>query len=127
MHKSRLAGFIIDCNTDDLDVAANFWAAALGAPATRAANLDKSPYVELKMPDDEPYAAVQRVDHDSRVHIDIETDDIEAEVARLEKHGAQRVADIKDWVVMAAPTGQRFCIVPVARAGFVEQATAWEE
>ena len=25
MHRSRLAGFIIDCETDDLDAAAEFW------------------------------------------------------------------------------------------------------
>ena len=30
MHRSRLAGFIIDCNTDDLDAATDFWAGALG-------------------------------------------------------------------------------------------------
>jgi hypothetical protein len=27
MHKSQLAGFSIDCNTDDLDAAAEFWSA----------------------------------------------------------------------------------------------------
>ena len=30
MHKSRLAGFIIDCETDDLPAAAAFWSGALG-------------------------------------------------------------------------------------------------
>ena len=30
MHKSRLAGFIIDCRTEDLEAAARFWGAALG-------------------------------------------------------------------------------------------------
>jgi predicted enzyme related to lactoylglutathione lyase len=30
MHKSRLAGFIIDCRTADLEEAAQFWSAALG-------------------------------------------------------------------------------------------------
>ena len=29
-HRSRLSGFIIDCNTGDLDAAADFWARALG-------------------------------------------------------------------------------------------------
>ena len=29
-HRSRLAGFIIDCHTDDLDAAADFWSQALG-------------------------------------------------------------------------------------------------
>jgi len=30
VHKSRLAGFIIDCRTQDLPAAAEFWGAALG-------------------------------------------------------------------------------------------------
>ena len=30
MHKSKLAGFIIDCQTDDLPTAARFWSRALG-------------------------------------------------------------------------------------------------
>ena len=32
MHRSKLAGFIIDCRTDDLDAAAHFWGNALGLP-----------------------------------------------------------------------------------------------
>ena len=127
MHKSRLAGFIIDCETDDLDVAAEFWAKALGAPAQSAADLSKSPYVELNMPADEPYVEVQKVDHASRVHIDIESDDIEAEVARLERLGATRIAAIKKWVVLEAPTGQRFCVVPVVSPDFAEKAHTWNE
>ena len=127
MHKSRLAGLIIDCDTDDLDAAANFWGKALGAPAAHKADLSKSPYVELKMPADEPYVDVQTVDHDSRVHLDIEADDIDAEVARLEKLGAKRIAAIRTWVVLEAPTGQRFCVVPVVSANFAERAHTWDE
>lgn len=127
MHKSRLSGFIIDCKTDDLDEAAAFWAGALGMPAKNAASVERGPYVELAVEKGEPYFEVQKVRHDSRLHLDIEADDIEAEVARLERLGANRVADIKDWVVMEAPTGQRFCVVPVVRAGFDEHANCWED
>ena len=125
MHKSRFAGLIVDCDTDDLDDAARFWSQALGAPAKQAANLANSPYVELEMPADEPYIEIQKVDHASRVHIDIESDDMAAEVARLEKLGATRIAEIKRWVVMEAPTGQRFCVVPVASADFDKKANTW--
>ncbi len=55
---------------------------------------------------------VQTVQHESRVHLDIAADDVEAEVKRIEKLGAKRVANVKHWVVMEAPTGQRFCVVP---------------
>ncbi len=126
MHRSRLAGVIIDCKTDDLDAAADFWGKALGAPSNDKANLEKSPYLELQMPDDENYVEIQLVDHDSRVHIDIESDDIEAEVKRLEALGAKRVADIKSWCVLEAPTGQRFCVVPVVSRDFEKKANKWE-
>ncbi len=127
MHKSRLAGLIIDCDTDDLDAAAGFWAKALGAPAKHAADLSASPYVELQMSAGEPYVEIQKVDHTSRVHIDIESDDVDAEVTRLEKLGAKRITAIKNWVVLEAPTGQRFCVVPVVSADFAARAHTWNE
>ncbi len=126
MHRSRLAGLIIDCETNDLDAAAAFWGKALGAPPKSAANIEESPYVELVMPAGEIDVEVQAVQHPSRVHIDIESDDIEAEAGRLEALGAKKIANIKRWCVMEAPTGQRFCIVPVISADFEEKANKWE-
>ena len=126
MHKSKLAGFIIDCKTDDLDGAAKFWSSALGAPLKPAASQGGGPYVELEMQAGEVYADVQQVEHASRVHLDIEADDIEAEVRRLEGLGARRIADIKTWCVMEAPTGQRFCVVPVVSKDFSEKARQWD-
>ncbi len=126
MHRSRLAGVIIDCKTDNLDAAADFWGKALGAPTASAADMEESPYVELRMPEDENYVEVQAVDHASRVHIDIESDNIEAEVKRLEALGATRIDNIKSWCVMEAPTGQRFCIVPVVSRDFDDKANKWE-
>ena len=70
---------------------------------------------------------VQKVSHASRVHLDIETDDIEAEVRRLEKLGARRVQAVHDWWVMEAPTGQRFCVVRATSASFAERASRWSE
>ena len=127
MHRSKLAGFIIDCDIEDLDAAAEFWGQALGAPPREAADLSKSPYIALDMRPDEPYAEVQKVAHPSRVHLDIESDDIEKEVTRLERLGASRVADIREFVVMEAPTGQRFCVVRVQSRDFAEQARVWED
>ena len=126
MHKSRLAGIIIDCETNDLDAAADFWSKALGAPPNTDAYEEEGPYVELKMPEDENYVEIQAVDHASRVHIDIESDDIEAEVNRLEALGAKRIADIKSWAVLEAPTGQRFCVVPVVSRDFEKKANKWD-
>lgn len=67
----------------------------------------------LETPPDEPIVQIQRVEHESRVHLDIETDDIPAAVARLEQLGARIVERLERWVVMQAPTGQRFCVVRV--------------
>ncbi len=122
MHHSRLAGFIIDCKTDDLEKAAEFWSAALGFPLKAAHREPDAKYRELMT--EELHIEVQRVEHASRVHLDIEADDIDAEVARLEKLGATRVAGVKTWVVMEAPTGQRFCVVRPQRPGIESEANA---
>ena len=108
MHRSRLSGFIIDCRTDDLGAASSFWSAAL---ALDVVGQEGDAYVRLDGTSRDLHIEVQRVDHPSRVHLDIETDDIEAEVRRLEALGARRVEQISTWWVMEAPTGQRFCVV----------------
>jgi hypothetical protein len=64
MHKSRLAGFIIDCQHASPEVAARFWSAALGLPAT---GKDAGPgYCELNGRLRDLHVEVQRVAHESR-------------------------------------------------------------
>jgi hypothetical protein len=126
MHKSRLAGFIIDCRTDDLDAAAAFWCAALGLKMRRPTAPDPL-YRILDTADDQPHIEVQQVQHESRVHLDIESDDIEAEVRRLEGLGARRIGEVKSWYVMEAPTGQRFCVVRPQRPDFATRANSWND
>lgn len=125
MHKSRLGGLIIDCHTDTLDEAKTFWSQALGCTAVHSEDPADQGYVPLQVPSGEPYIELQGVDHPSRVHIDIETDDVEAEVARLEQLGARRIKKVRDWWVMQAPTGHRFCVVEVVRDAFSDQANQW--
>lgn len=126
MHKSRLAGFIIDCKTDNLDEAARFWSEALGVPL-RSAGQEPSPiYRTFDTGPNDLHMEVQQVEHDSRVHLDIETDDIDAEAKRLEALGAKPVRRIHGWLVMEAPTGQRFCLVRPQRADFEENANVWK-
>lgn len=117
MHHSRLAGFIIDCKTDDLEKAAKFWSAALGIPLKPKEEESSELYRQLQTGPDELHIEVQKVEHESRVHLDIESDDIEAEVKRLEALGAKRIAHVHTWCVMEAPTGQRFCVVRPQRPG----------
>ena len=125
-HRSRLNGILIDCNVDDIDAAARFWAEALGRPVNPDHPGTRGNYVMLEDRPGDIAILVQRVDHESRVHIDIETDDTPAEVARLEKLGATVDQWLERWVVMRAPSGQRFCVVRVQRDGFAEDAATWE-
>ena len=125
MHYSRLCALLIDCRTADIDAAARFWAAALGRPVDPAHPGTRGNYRMLETPPDELMVQIQRVEHESRVHLDIETDDIAAEVARLEKLGATVAARLPRWVVMQAPSGQRFCVVRVQRPGFPKNANRW--
>jgi predicted enzyme related to lactoylglutathione lyase len=122
-HRSRLAGFIIDCEGGDLAAAGEFWAAALGDTKRRK---PQGRYVKL---DDQAglHVEVQRVDHPSRVHLDIEADDIPAEVARLERLGAKVVGRVRTWTVMEAPTGHRFCVIRAQTRDFDAKANAWED
>jgi predicted enzyme related to lactoylglutathione lyase len=124
-HRSKLCGFIIDCRTDDLGAAAEFWGRALGMELRPLPAEEGEKYVRLVDRNSELHIEVQTVDHPSRVHLDIEADDIEAEVKRLEALGAKRVAQIHSWCVMEAPTGHRFCVVRKSSASFDAQANEW--
>ena len=125
MHKSRLGGLIIDCETDNLDEAERFWTRALGYDSETSPDPADEGYVAFKTAPDEPYISLQKVNHPSRVHIDIEADDVEAEVSRLEKLGAKKVEKVRTWWVMEAPTGHRFCVVVAERPDFDERANKW--
>lgn len=126
MHRSQLGGLVIDCQTEDLESATEFWCRALGYETRPSSNPQDEQYVSLSAPAEGPYIEVQRVSHPSRVHLDIETDDIEAEVARLEGLGARRLEKVRDWWVLEAPTGHRFCVVPAETSSFEDKAHTWD-
>ena len=124
-HRSPLSGFIIDCNTDDLDAAADFWSQALGCSIADRNACDAT--ADYQMFGDTPgdlHIEVQKVTHPSRVHLDIETDDVDAEAGRLEKLGAKKIGFVKRWWVMEAPSGQRFCVV---RTKYPDRGPAWND
>jgi predicted enzyme related to lactoylglutathione lyase len=126
-HRSRLAGFIIDCQTDDLDAAAAFWSGALGTTiADPNAGDDTAEYQMFGNTPADLHIEVQKVQHPSRVHLDIETDDLDAEAARLEALGAKKVGFVKRWWVMEAPTGQRFCVVRMKHPERGAKPNVWD-
>lgn len=126
MHYSRINGILIDCNVEDIHNAARFWAGALGRSIDMDHPGSRENYRMLATPEGEISVQIQRVSHESRMHLDIETDDIPAEVERLQALGATIDTRMERWVVMRAPTGQRFCVVRVQREGFSKDANAWE-
>jgi predicted enzyme related to lactoylglutathione lyase len=107
-HKSRIGVLCIDCQTEDLGPATEFWSQALGVEGKVD---DDGKYAPLNGWQGYPKVLLQAVDHAPRVHLDIETDDQEAERERLERLGATVVNRVKNWIVMQAPTGHRFCLV----------------
>ena len=128
VHKSRLATVLIDCAEEDWEPGLEFWSAALGKPLV---DDDDERYRSLRGRvggQGGPYVLLQKVPAAERaLHLDIETDDVEAEVARLEKLGASVKVRISRHVVMTAPTGHAFCVVPQYRGDFEETANRWED
>ena len=122
MHQSRLGVFVIDCKTEDLADAAAFWGAALGQDVKIN---DDGKYAVVGNYDARPRVLLQAVDHEPRVHMDMETDDGDPEAKRLTALGAKEIARIRTWIVMEAPTGQRFCVVRPQRENFDATAKEW--
>lgn len=127
-HFSRLAGFIIDCQDAPLSGAASFWSSALGLPVLDPDEGGEGRYARLDGSRHGLVIEVQRVDHPSRVHLDVESDDIDAEAARLIALGAREVARPRDgrWIVLEAPTGQRFCVVRARQLLDANNATRYD-
>ena len=125
MHRSRLTTVVLDLSAEDFEEGAAFWSAALG----RERRVKSERYEALKGRlggEGGPFLGLQRgMDDPQGLHLDIETDDVEAEVRRLEGLGARVKARIRNHVVMRAPGGHSFCVVPVARGDFDEHATTW--
>lgn len=124
MHRSKLCAALVDVPEDAFDDTVRFWAAALGVtePETSPQNPEfvglgwVTPGVELM---------IQRVGAPARVHLDIETDDVDAEVARLQALGATEVQRVKTWVVMRDPAGLLFCVVRPQSPDFPAGAKEW--
>lgn len=128
MHRSRIGIFLIDHPESSHDASLAFWGGVVG----------REPQVESDDPD---YAAItqlgslgsirlegQRVGEGTapRIHLDIESDDVEAEVARVEALGATVVERRQGYVIMNDPGGLVFCVVGIQTGEhFEREATTW--
>ncbi|MFC5829476.1 VOC family protein [Nonomuraea insulae] len=126
MHRSRVYALLIDTPTSEAAQAAAFWAAALGATARPLPSEKQFTTLHDAMPG--LVVAVQAIDDDAaRFHLDIETDDVEAETQRLLALGAKEVSRWQECRILRVPGGQLMCVLPVEtdRAVFEAEARTW--
>ncbi|GGL35233.1 VOC family protein [Phycicoccus endophyticus] len=129
MHRSRIGVVLLDHPASTYEAAAAFWAAATGSERSPGGGPPEAdPYEPLEAMGGGVHLELQRTGPGTppRVHVDIETDDVEAEVARLTALGARVTRQHAGWVVLADPGGMPFCVVPVQTgAAFEGQARTW--
>ncbi|MFD4561312.1 VOC family protein [Streptomyces sp. NPDC058469] len=126
MHRSRVFALLIDTPGPEAAAAAAFWSAALGAPAEPVPSEEQFTTLHEAIPG--LVTAVQSIDDtDSRFHIDIETDDVEAETARLLTLGATQISRWLECRILRAPGGHLLCVLPVHSdpADFNARARTW--
>jgi hypothetical protein len=111
MHRSRLSTILIDAPADQADASASFWSNALGVPAQSPPGEPQFQTLEDCVPN--LVVAVQSVEDTVRYHLDIETDDVQAEVARLTALGAVEVSSWQGCHTLRAPGGHLLCVIPV--------------
>jgi hypothetical protein len=127
-HRSRLSILLLDLPPEQHAAGSAFWAGATGRPA----ELDPtdSDWASLGSFADGFHVEIQRTGSGTppRWHVDIESDDVEAEVARLEALGAtrHRYLDPGNFWQMLDPAGLVFCVVGIQTGEeFDRHAVSW--
>lgn len=110
MHRSRLSTILIDVPVGEAATAADFWSRALGVPARPVPEEEQFTSLPGALPG--LVLAVQAVDDQPRYHVDIESDDVEAETARLVALGAVEVDRWLECRILRAPGGHLLCVIP---------------
>ena len=121
-HYSKLSVIVVDVPPGEHDAELTFWQAATGKQLTQ---LERHPeYHGAELQGKDLGLLVQRLDNGpARIHLDIHTDNLDAEVARLEALGAQQVQRVDFWCVLRDPAGLIFCVVP-ERSGSMDDSNA---
>jgi hypothetical protein len=126
MHRSRFSTLLIDVPRAEVPAATEFWSSALGVPARSSP--DEEQFTGLPGAFPGLVLAIQSIDDLPRYHIDIETDDLDAETARLIALGAVEVGRWLDCRTLRAPGGHLLCVIPVHSEpeAFERLAHIWE-
>ncbi len=125
VHRSRVSTLLIDTPTGDAPRAAAFWSAVTGSPLS--CTTGEPQYTGLRDAVPGLVVAVQAVDDVARYHLDVETDDVAAEVARLVGLGAGEVSTWAGCHTLRTPGGHLLCVIPVHSdpAEFLARAHVW--
>ena len=126
MHRVLLREVLIDVPTSLLEATRTFWAGALLAEPRVVT--DYPQFISLDNPAALPHVALQDLGDGAaaRYHLDLETDDIDAEVARLVRLGATVVARHDGLVVLRDPAGLLLCVLPPESDEFATRSRAVE-
>lgn len=125
-HRSRLTAVLIDVPAAEHEKAAKFWSGALGREGKRSEKFPEYHQLGEVTPGIE-FMIQATGDATTRVHLDIESDDIDAEVVRLKGLGADELERLHGWVIMRDPVGTVFCVVGIQiKDAFDEHATVWD-
>jgi hypothetical protein len=121
MHRILLREVVIDAPSESFAATRDFWAAAL---LTEARQVPRYPeFTALEDPASLSVVGLQDIGADrARFHLDLETDDVAAEVARLLKLGAEEVSQGRTWVVLRDPAGLLLCVVPAESPDFAQRS-----
>jgi hypothetical protein len=124
VHRSRFSTLLIDVPVADAARSTAFWSAALAAPARPA---EEPEFTELDGAVPGLVVAVQAIDGLPRHHVDIETDDVDAVVARLVGLGATEESSWQGCRTLRAPGGHLLCVIPCHSdpAEFERSARTW--
>jgi predicted enzyme related to lactoylglutathione lyase len=131
MHRSRLCHVVID--VPNLDQGVSFWSSALRAEEEPLPDNSRHIYRKLRLPDSEMRILLQKTQDakasKERMHLDLETDDVEAEVTRLETLGAFRldhqVERGFDFWVLRDPWGNEFCVLQTEFPELLARQEPW--
>ena len=127
-HRSRLSILLLDLPPEHHAAGRDFWSGATGRPAAPDATDEQ--WSSLGSFAGGWHVEVQRTGAGTppRWHVDIESDDVEAEVTRLEALGATRhryVEDGRFWQLLD-PAGLVFCVVGIQTGEeFEKYAVTW--
>ena len=127
MHRSRIGLVLIDHPEEHWADGLAFWAGVQGVEPTGGDD------------GDDEYRSIGRLGAvhlesqrlgagtPPRIHLDIESDDVAAEVRRVVALGARVVEERESYTILADPAGLVFCVVPVQTGEtFEREALSWD-